>query len=105
MTILIKGIDMPREGASLFIEVNPTGHIICQYSDDIVHYGYKNRAVPVPTPHGRLGDLDALMELYEPAPEDVNEWEHYKTTISVIRQNIKDAPTIIEAEEGEDDVL
>lgn len=89
MSILIKGIDMPREGASLFVEVNPTGHIICQYSDDIVHYGYKNRAVPIPTPHGRLIDADAL-------PKD-----DFCGTPMVLKSDIDNAPTIIEAEEDE----
>lgn len=110
MSLLIKDIEMPigcwwRDSLGLYRE--------CPFFDRD-HYCYKlNREVSdncakrpfdcpfikVPTPHGRLIDADALMELYEPAPEDVNEWEHYTTTISVIRQNIKDAPTIIEAEE------
>ena len=59
--------------------------------------------VPVP-PHGRLIDAGELRELYE-------EWENDKEAgididkchvpIPVIRQNIDDAPTVIEAEEGE----
>ena len=92
MSILIKGMEMPREGVSLFVEVNSTGHIICQYSDDIVHYGYKSRAVPVPTPHGRLIDADALMMHEVLLPCDGG-----KMPI-VYSSYIRNAPTIIEAE-------
>lgn len=87
MSMLIKGMDMPREGASLFIEVNSTGHIICQYSDDIVHYGYKNRAVSVPTPHGRLIDADDLKDRIDYA----DAW-----VLGAIDRSL----TVIEAEEG-----
>ena len=37
-------------------------------------------------------DADALLALYDPPPEGVNEWDNYTTTISIIRQNIIDAP-------------
>lgn len=98
MTVLIRGMDMPREGASLFIEVNSTGHIICQYSDDIVHYGYKNKAVPVPTPHGRMIDADELYKKINVLridaimkSKDANQyWEFLDAIIQ--------APTVIEAE-------
>ena len=55
-------------------------------------------------PHGRLIDAGELRELYE-------EWENDKEAgididkchvpIPVIRQNIDDAPAVLEAEEGE----
>ena len=96
MSILIKGMEMPREGVSLFVEVNSTGHIICQYSDDIVHYGYKSRAVPVPTPHGRLIDADALCRI------DGKDEDGFSCQI-VYDWDIEEAPTIIEAEGGGED--
>ena len=43
-------------------------------------------------------DADALLALYDPPPEGVNEWDNYTTTISVIRQNIIDAPAADVAE-------
>lgn len=100
MTILIKGMEMPTDP---FYPIHAT-----IYADGTVITGhgigeFAKEAVSVPTPHGRLIDADALMELYEPTPEDANEWEHYTTTVSVIRQNIKDAPTVIEAEEVNND--
>ena len=94
MSLFIKGMELPKSGEKIII-LTSSGYIE-DVSGQVIEGA---EAVSIPTPHGRLGDLDALMELYEPAPEDVNEWEHYTTTISAIRQNIKDAPTIIEAEE------
>ena len=109
MNILIKGMEMPEEnhdygGVKVWVDlrVYTDGSVLCRnLAGDFVDLG--KCAVEVPTPHGRLIDADALMELYEPAPEDGNEWEHYTTTISVIRQNIKDAPTVIESEEADHD--
>ena len=75
----------------------------CTYDwedEDQMYEAWNRRVDKVPTPHGRLIDADALLELYEPAPKDINEWEweRYMTTVSVIRQNIIDQPTVIEAE-------
>lgn len=98
MSILIKGADISPDRIQC-ITVFPEGFAIVEEYDMLVPIKTtKCEVAPVPTPHGRLIDADELMELYQPAPEDVNEWEHYTTTISVIRQNIKDAPTVIEAE-------
>lgn len=60
MAILVKGIDMPKHDDEYVI--------FTVYGDGGVVYGplnrphvrYKNRAVPVPKSHGRLGDLDEL---------------------------------------------
>ena len=89
MSILIKGMDIPKDE-----------RIIVVYPDGYTQLLMRSDMAEVPTPHGRLIDADALIELYEPAPAGVNEWEweRYKTTVGVIRQNIKDAPTVIEAE-------
>lgn len=49
----------------------------------------------IPTPHGRLGDLDALIEEY-------GEWYTEEGTesgyIGTMKNLLKDAPTVIEAE-------
>lgn len=61
--------------------------------------------VPVP-PHGRLIDADALRCLYDPHDygldgEQADEHDRYHVSLPVIRQNIDDMPTIIEAKDGE----
>ena len=104
MSILIKDMEMPENCCECVVN-----HKICNHGYEwlLAHPQYYDSRpnwcplVEIPTPHGRLIDADALMELYEPAPEYINEWEweQYMTPIGVFRENIKDAPTVIEAEE------
>ena len=54
----------------------------------------KQKAVPVP-PHGRLIDADALAE------QAITEWFCGNPRVNVPWRAVSDAPTIIEAEEGE----
>lgn len=105
MSVLIKGMEMPetcekcRMNVAMFLFPDgPIGHCML----------LKGRAdkrkcplVPVPTPHGRLIDEDALMDaLHEKFDdEEAHAFEtgafwHHKSVIEVIN----DAPTIIEAE-------
>ena len=49
--------------------------------------------IPVPAPHGRLGDLDALCEKVTPSELVYGE--------IIYAEDIIDAPTIIPKEEGE----
>lgn len=79
MTILIKGLEMPKEGCKdcCFVDRRWLGDICPFLRTEVsgnVERGGKPYACPlveVPTPHGDLIDADALMGLYEPAPEDV----------------------------------
>lgn len=79
MSILIEGMEMPKEDEEIIIRISPNGTVMTEYALPIT--GVK--AVPVP-PHGDLIDRDAL-----PTPRV--EWE-----------DIVNAPTIIPAsKEGE----
>ena len=75
--------------------------IFTVYGDGSVVYGplnrphvrYKHRAIPFPEDHGRLGDLDALMNNIGDVP--------YKGSV---RRVLMSAPTIVPAEgENTDD--
>ena len=116
MTILIKGMEMPENcGGCKFFAWKRTVGNHCAICEDItfhptldgfdVRYDHKGDCplVPVPTPHGRLIDADDLQELYVNLDDlDISD---YDVKITVIRQNIKDMPTIIEAEyEDEADI-
>lgn len=83
MSILIKGMQMPKDGNETIIRILPDGTVLDQYGHHLAI-----TAVPVP-PHGRLIDADALA-----AKCDEPYW-------CVWRSDIDDAPTIIPAEEGE----
>ena len=75
MSVLIKGMEMPKK--ELILILFPDGKVATEEYE----IGAKAKAVEVP-PHGRLIDADALPYL------DI-EWE-----------DIVNAPTVIETEEG-----
>ena len=89
MSILIKGMDMPKD-CSYCILANK--HInglyeakyYCRLEADYEHCPL----IEIPTPHGRLGDLDVLLEesLKEGAYNYVDSWQ------------IAEQPTILEEE-------
>ena len=88
MSILIKGMEMPKHDDEYVI--------FTVYGDGGVVYGplnrphvrYKNRAIPVPN-HGRLIDADALQAECVPEPTFVAE---------MLFRKVSNAPTIIPAD-------
>jgi len=94
MSVLIKGMEMPKNCDDCRLGID------CAYDES--QYGYKMMGgrphncplVPVP-PHGRLIDAEALKKNAYPFPCAIGtEW-------AVTLRQINDAPTIIQAEEGE----
>ena len=93
MAILIKGMWLPKEGMIGIIINNEGKAFEATKTYDVVEL----------SPHGRLIDADALRRLYDPKDykldgEETEEFEKCHVTMPVIRQNIDDMPTIIEAE-------
>jgi hypothetical protein len=102
MSVLIKGMEMPKEGNWRSIRIYPDGTIgrPIGFGDYALVEGAK--AVPVP-PHGRLGDLD---ELYASLEKWLIQNRHSMTEatrvwIRGVLEGIAAAPTIIPAEGGE----
>ena len=94
MGIYVSEINMPKgDDSKLVLQIFPNGEV---YDEHGIRLGITNwaEAVPVP-PHGRLGDLDALVE----KAWDADTRCGYVQVVDV--GDILDAPTIIEAEEGE----
>ena len=108
MSILIKGIDMPKNGeitiafASDENGENTIALILDANGKPIEHKG----VTELPTPHGRLIDADRLLALVEkevnntcigcePEPDDCCAYDRFEKIIS----EIKNARTIIEVEE------
>lgn len=88
MSILIKGIDIPKCSNEDILVV------IRRNKAEVLQTGYKERtveAIQIPTPHGRLIDADKL--------ESHEEFDGYGFTKSVYADDINEAPTILEAEE------
>ena len=101
MSVLIKGMEMPKDGELLCINIHPDGKVCINLDLKCEKVG---EAIPVP-PHGRLIDADALHEelcALEYVRE--NEWldgVREARGVDAARVALLDAPTIIEAEEGE----
>ena len=106
MSILIHGVSMPKDGLARNISIFEDG--------DVRFYGGSiviGKAIELP-PHGRLGDLDALIDVieqidwYHQAPNKemvhgANSEEHqawYKE--QDIYEAIENAETIIPADQG-----
>ena len=85
MSILIKGIDMPKDIDELRLIINGMSIAI-----------EPTKAIQIPTPHGRLIDGDELKSIKSIQSADFN-------SIETIQKWIDNAPTILEAE-GEDDL-
>ena len=101
MSILIKGMEMPKDGSWRSIRIYPDGTIgrPIGFGDYALVEGAK--AVPVP-PHGRLIEKSALLDdCYTEYEDFMNGKIDGKTALLNIERKIKTAPTIIPAEEGE----
>lgn len=84
MSILIKGMEMPKE-ESITIQILPSGAVYLE--DKLV---YEACAVEIPTLHGRLIDADEL----------ANKTFYSKTSAPYITyKKFCDAPTVIERSE------
>lgn len=88
MGLYINGMEMPTGNNAVSIIIFPNGKVSLAHDHRFAEYA---EAVPVP-PHGRLGDLDALLKKCEFVCTDDDE-----DTRAVRYSIIEDAPTIIPA--------
>lgn len=92
MSMILKGIDLPKEGLTTNINILSNGDIyVSAFDGTRTNYEVlRNSAIQIPKGHGRLGDLDEL----EKSIEEVDRPDGYTALV-----HIKYAPTILEAEE------
>ena len=91
MSVLIKGIDLPKEGEHIIALIKNDGK--CSYWKQDTEYGICEpmqtvEAIQIPTPHGRIIDEDEIFE--QPHCGECND-----ATLDAINN----APTILEEEE------
>lgn len=91
MSIYIHGIDMPTK--QLLAVINPDGLVEILNSDNILIEEFQATQVP---PHGNLKDADAILQEATKGEEPFD-WIDKNELLRLFF----DAPTIIEAEEGE----
>ena len=95
MSILIKGMEMPKAGQVIEIAQNVDGSMFARLEPS---YGHWYEIVEVPTPHGQLIDEDKLRFEIEKYFNGLPIQGHYD-----MLKLVDEVPTIVEAEEGEDE--
>ena len=97
MSVLIEGMEMPKEDEEIIIRISPNGTVMTEYALPIT--GVK--AVHVP-PHGRLIDADAVIDLVmQYCPDDDGVCSKAGADLRELLDEIEDLPTIIPASEME----
>ena len=89
MSILIKGMEMPKNGSCIQIVIDDDGEVYPSVEKCILKMGSIAKAVPVP-PHGRMIDADELKTAF-PCGESVR--------TECVRATIDHAPTVIQTDE------
>lgn len=95
MGVYIKGIEIPKE-SRLTLQISADGAVYVVNSCSITAETYMTDAVPVP-PHGRLIEEEPIIKYIT---DGLNIGRFGYDAIEVLAE-IKYAPTIIPAEEGE----
>lgn len=94
MSLILNGIDLPKNGDCHHITIYDNGNTYITTSNVLYETDRKDvEAIQIPKGHGRLIDADAL-EL-EKEVELADDWK----TAHEIANCVKYAPTILEAEE------
>ena len=107
MSIILKGIDLPKEGEHIVALVKSNGK--CSYWEQDTEYGICEpmqtvEAIHIDRPHGRLIDADETRTQYYQTMDELLQ----STTINISVEAlsllcgftlINNAPTILEAEE------
>ena len=98
--ILIKGMGIPKDYKYVDVRIFRDGTATTSSAEEPFYK--KMDVVEVPTPHGRLGDLDKLEQMFvdiDNAPYSAFDGEEPFYTAEDAAQIIRLAPTIIESEE------
>ncbi len=95
MSIILKGIDMPKEGEHIIALIKTNGKV-SYFEQDIETTTCKimkgTEAIQIPTPHGRLIDADEFKSW-------VDDWYDCTDIGNIVESWIDERPTILEAEE------
>ena len=97
MSILIKGLKMPKKGTCIDIVILDDGTVVCYDDDKKI-----GEAVELPD-HGDLVDRDKLMmKMWEASAYAPNHCTWVNSRV-VFAKDIEDAPVVISAERSEDE--
>lgn len=111
MSIIVKGMEMPKSCFKCFIKqgscpaIRKRIQVLPANSDTWIPYDYRHDDCPlgnVPTPHGRLIDEEVVLDHFVSISN--NEWNQnvctsWANAFAEASSDICDIPTVIEAEE------
>jgi len=99
MSIILKGIDMPKENEELTLEINHKGEMRI-YSTELRELDREPIVIQIPKGHGRVGDLDLLKDMIKDSAPAYGIGVKIPTYDDMdIMDKIEFVPTILEAEE------
>ena len=96
MSLILKGIDLPKEDEWLEVIIKPTKEVIVdtiRYRDNALLKTEYGSVIQIPKDHGRLIDGDEYLKAMRPRGISNEVWEESETCKSILN-----APTILEAE-------
>lgn len=96
MSVLIKGMEMPRPGHIVLVEIDENGDVFAAYDGGRTKLT-QHKAIPVPQ-HGRCIDVDALIKKL--TIDDLDDHNGATLLMAVFLEVLKAAPTIIPADGG-----
>ena len=107
MSIILKGIDLPKEGEWLEVIIKPTKEVIVdtiRYRDNALLNTEYGSAIQISKSHGRLIDIDKLKEEFAmnnicKECDSFKECDNKTYSKSEICEKFIWVPTILEAEE------
>lgn len=97
MSMILKGIDLPKKDKSLYIRIFNEEIEIVHMLDAYEVEHTNAQAIQIPKGHGRLIDGDYAKYNLENYSDLPTKYLH----MDLVREAIEDAPTILEAEEDE----
>ena len=103
MSVLIRGMEMPKRGHTVTIAIVGSGKAHVEYYDCRPHVEetIEYAAVPIP-PHGRLIDAKYVRDtIIQEWMDKADDSHMYKRGMEDAYEVIRNAPTVIPAEEGE----
>lgn len=95
MSVLVKGMEMPKDCVSCRWHARWG----CEITGIVTNIAQGCPLIEVATPHGRLIDADAILSQYN--GNILTAQNDYAEGLRDAAEDIKTAPTIIEAEKGE----
>ena len=112
MSILVKGMMMPNSCLECMLHMcgrinewdifcNFTHKRVGKFDDKKWNNGWRSSRCPlteVPTPHGRLVDIDEVYRVLSKQYHHTTDLQH-----TALREALAKGPTVLEAEGGEDD--